>query len=204
MKLKFFLFFSLPLFLNAQVYSGSYGKYKHKWTLKINPDSSIILIKNIDNFGYQEYTGSIKRTNDTLFTIQTDPSFSQTACRAIGDSVLYVSLDSTTLKATPTITILYPDKYTVALPTAGNNHLKIPLDKKHFDVTKAKSAFYISAAHRNPISKLEVLTRFEAGDEYGLEFYSEKAISFDIVIKKNKVRKIGKGLIEPFILVKQP
>ncbi len=113
------------LTIGQNIYSGLHGKYKHKWTLKINPDSSIFLVKNIDSLGYKEYAGKISKINDTLFNIKLRSDFSQCASRAVGDSKFYVYLDSVLSKAIKEVTIVYSNSE--IFKTSVNNQKRITI-----------------------------------------------------------------------------
>ncbi len=52
------------------LFTGRDNKYGQNYTLNISIDSSIILISaNESLINYREYTGDIRKINDTLFNI---------------------------------------------------------------------------------------------------------------------------------------
>jgi hypothetical protein len=197
------IFILLPFIVCGQsLYSGFHGKYKRKWTLKINQDSSVILTCNVGNNSYNEYNGHIKKINDTLYNIQTNLTFSQIRCRAIGDSFIYVGIDTSLVKVIDTVKIEYSNKDIESFLTQKKNEITIPINKKLFNSDPNKKFFYLNVGHVNPINYNVVKTQYKIGEEYCVEIYTEKDINFNVVIKNNKLRKIGKRQIDDFTLTK--
>jgi len=194
------IFLTISVFSFGQTYNGVYGKYKHNWVLKINPDSTIILEHDDENAAYDEYSGTIRKINDTLFTINAKMMFAQNKARAIGDSVIYIRLDSTAQKDIQNIKLTYLNGNISTIPANGKRKITIPIDKKLFNSQPNENIFFLSVGHKNPLNNKEIKTAFKIGEEYCLELYSGWEERFNVVIKKNNIRKIGKGHIDNFIL----
>lgn len=150
----------IPFFLTGQtIYSGQFNKYNYKWDLKINSDSSISLVRSGST--YDEYNGSIKRINDTLFNIKAKLSFCQTKCRAIGDSLFYLTTDSIIRNTAKNIKITYSNNVLANFPITAKDNMTIPLNKTLFNSDPGKNYFNVSIGHINPITGKEVVSKYK-------------------------------------------
>ena len=202
-KIILILTFAPFLTIGQNIYSGLHGQYKYKWTFKINPDSSVFLTKNIDSYGYEEYSGKISRNNDTLFNIKLRLDFAQCACRAVGDSKLYVSLDSSLSKTIEQLTVVYSNSETSKTSVSKQKKIIIPLNKKLSSTDPMSDFFYVTTGHKNPIDNSEVKTLYKVKDEFCVELFQRNGGLIKVVIKGDKLRKIGKGVVDNFTLLKQ-
>lgn len=193
--------FSIPFFTTGQaLYSGKYNKYHYKWDLKVNNDSTIVLVRSGST--YDEYAGAIKRINDTLFNIKASLIFCQTKCRAIGDSLFYLTVDSTIRRAQSVIKLSYPNNKIVEHSIKDKDNIVVPLNKKLFDSNPDKNYFYVSLGHKNPITKEEVISRYSLTDEYCMAAYAEAKVDFNVKIKNGVLKSEGKNQIDKLFLRK--
>jgi hypothetical protein len=195
-----FVFLTVSVSSFGQTYQGTYGKYSHNWLLKIYPDSSIIIEQDNRYGSYEEYAGTLRKLNDTLFAIKARLVFAQNKARAIGDSLIYIRMDSAIQKDIQNIMLTYFNGNMITIPTNWKSIITIPIDKKLFNSESEKNIFFLSAGHLNPIDKTEIKTEFKIGEEYCIEFFTGWEEIFNVVIKNNKLTKTGKGHIDNFVL----
>lgn len=201
MKKYIFILSIIPFFLNGQtIYSGQFNKYNYKWDLKINSDSSLFLIRSGST--YDEYNGSIKRINDTLYNIKAKLAFCQTKCRAIGDSLFYLTTDSIIRNTSKNIKITYSNNVIDNFSITDKDKMTIPLNKKLFNSDPDKSYFNVSIEHINPITGKEVVSKYKIQNEYCISLYSDNEISFLVTIKNNLLSKNSKDQIDNLALRK--
>ena len=191
----------IPFFLTGQtLYFGKYNKYHYKWDLKINNDSTILLVRSGST--YDEYTGSIKSINDTLFNIDANLVFCQTKCRAIGDFLFYLTTDSIVRRAHPNIKVTYSNTKTIEYPFVDKNNMIIPLNKKLFNSNPDKNHFRVSLGHKNPITQEEVINEYNLSDEYCMTIYIGNKVNFKVKIKNGVLKSEGKDQIDKLLLRK--
>ncbi len=192
----------IPFFLTGQIiYSGQFNKYNYKWDLKINSDSSISLVRSGST--YDEYNGSIKRINDTLFNIKAKLSFCQTKCRAIGDSLFYLTTDSIIRNTAKNIKITYSNNVLANFPITAKDNMTIPLNKTLFNSAPGKNYFNVSIGHINPITGKEVLSKYKIQNEYCIAIYADNEFTFQVTIKNNRLSKNSKDQIDNLALRKR-
>jgi hypothetical protein len=193
----------LSFFAKAQhIYSGS-SKGQHKWQLRINADSSVNLVREVGNYSYEEYKGHIQRLNDTLFDVNVKLDYAQSICRAISDSILFVTVDTLLQPSVTYVMTKYAGEEKFSFPVSNRSHLQIPVYKRIYRPNTDQRFFSVYAGHKHAISQKDVVTNYKLTDEYGLEIYSGGSSSFKLSIKKGIAKKIGKGGMDPFILTKQ-
>lgn len=192
----------IPFFLTGQIiYSGQFNKYNYKWDLKINSDSSISLVRSGST--YDEYNGSIKRINDTLFNIKAKLSFCQTKCRAIGDSLFYLTTDSIIRNTAKNIKITYSNNVLANFPITAKDNMTIPLNKTLFNSAPGKNYFNVSIGHINPITGKEVVSKYKIQNEYCIAIYADNEFTFQVTIKNNLLSKNSKDQIDNLALRKR-
>lgn len=192
----------IPFFLTGQIiYSGQFNKYNYKWDLKINSDSSISLVRSGST--YDEYNGSIKRINDTLFNIKAKLSFCQTKCRAIGDSLFYLTTDSIIRNTAKNIKITYSNNVLANFPITAKDNMTIPLNKTLFNSAPGKNYFNVSIGHINPITGKEVVSKYKIQNEYCIAIYADNEFTFQVTIKNNRLSKNSKDQIDNLALRKR-
>ncbi|MEJ1241674.1 hypothetical protein WBG78_26235 [Chryseolinea sp. T2] len=200
-----FVFLSLliPFLSHGQtLYSGP-GNYDHKWFLKINPDSSIVLLRNIQDSGFDEYLGRISRKNDSLFVVKVKLHFEQEPCLSINESALYIHFDSIYSRKIGKVAIVYSNSESVTIPVNNRTKIEVPLSNKISRSNSDKEFFYVTANHKNPIDNSEMRTHYKNKDSYCLGFRQGESETFRVIIKDDKVRKFGKvGSIPNFTLSK--
>ena len=203
MRQLVFLSLLLPFLSHGQtLYSGP-GNYDHKWFLKINPDSSIVLLRNIQDSGFDEYLGKISRRNDSLFVVKVKLQFNQAPCQSVDESALYIHFDSIYSRKIGKVAIVYSNSEKVTIPVNNRTMIDVPLSNKISRSDPDKEFFYVTADYKNPIDNGEMRTHFKNKDSYCLEFRQGESETFRVIIKNDKVRKFGKvGSIPNFTVSK--
>ncbi len=186
-----FILIFIPIVANGQkIYSGICGEFKHNWTLKIGVDNSVIMTRNIDNSGYEEYFGTIQRVSDSIFNITAKLTYGQSICRSLGDSILYVSLDTVMQKKILNVFLINKNGRLISVSIDKRNRFNIPLDKHFYSSDKDNNFFQIFAGHKNPISGKIVTTYLYYGIGSCLEFFTGNESKFNVIVNKDKIIKI--------------
>lgn len=165
-------------------------------------DSSIFLLYHIEDYGYKEFSGKISRVNDSVFNVKVHLDFAQIICKAAYDLKMYVTIDSSMQKSIQNITLVYSNSEKSKFPINNQEQLEIPLNNKLNRSDPKKNFFYATVNHKNPIDNSEIRTQFKNKDSYCVTIHQGNTESFQFIIKNNKVRKIGKGSVDNFILTK--
>jgi hypothetical protein len=169
---------------------------RYNCTFRINKDSSINFIYNRDFNGiYGDHNGTIKKINDTLYSVSATMTIGQFYMKTFDIDTIYIQLDSNIARQLDKIEIEYSDgktrKQLQGYDRMGQpiNLLKIPIDKKLFNQKKRMDYITITINRKNFLT--DNFLSFKIPFGAAASFTSGEKITFDIVIKENKIWTVG-------------
>ena len=191
--LKFFLLtllFAAPLFSTGQTLYEGKSHSKIEVAIQINPDSTFIFVQKHGNQYYDEFRGQINQLNDSVYHLSGKRYLMQAICRAIGDSLLYVQLDSTALERTRALLLTYSNKQSISLLDHSREaEFTVPINTDLFNPQSGKDYFNVYAGYLNPITGNPVKTTYTIHDEFCFTLYAGgNPLSLDIIVNKKTLK----------------
>jgi len=165
---------------------------RYNCSFRINKDSSINFIYDRDFNGvYGEHKGRIKKINDTLYRVSATMTIGQFYMKSFYNDTIYIQLDSNIARQLDKIQIEYTDGKTRKQLQGYDRMenpiglLKIPVDKKLFNEKKATDYITIIINRKNCLTDNFLSFKIPFGS--AASFTSGQKITFDVVIKNNKL-----------------
>jgi|JI10StandDraft_1071094.scaffolds.fasta_scaffold149724_1 hypothetical protein len=177
------------------------GKQSNKFkiyncSIRINKDSSVNFIYDRDLNGvYGDHYGSINKINDTLFRVSATMTIGQFYMKSFNNDTIYIQLDSNIARQLDKIQIEYTDgktrKQLQGYDRMGNpvRLLKVPVDKKLFNEKKGMDFITITINRKNFLTDNFLSFKIPFGS--AASFTSGQKITFDVIIKTNKLWTVG-------------
>ncbi|HTL83077.1 MAG TPA: hypothetical protein VL651_15295 [Bacteroidia bacterium] len=197
-------FLLIGTLLHSQIYTGSstnssgkhYGCY-----FKIDPDSSIRFTTSGKDIGiYADYTGTIRRVNDSVYHVTTTMRFCQSYFTSPNTDTLYIRIDSSIALQLDEIEVNYADgihrKTFRGYDTLGRAIalVRVPIDKKLYNRNAATDSVKIIVNRMNPVTNdfLSIQVRYG----FSVFYAAGEKLEFDVEIKDDKLRTVNqKGLV---------
>ena len=169
---------------------------RYNCSFHINKDSSINFIYDRNFNGvYGDHYGSIKKINDTLYRVSATMTIGQFYMKSFDNDTIYIQLDSIIARQLDKIQLAYTDGKTreqlQGYDRMGNpiRLLKILVDKKLFNEKKGIDFITITINRKNFLTDNFLSFKIPFGS--AASFTSLQKITFDAVIKNNKLWTIG-------------
>lgn len=169
---------------------------RYNCTFRINKDSSINFIYDRDFNGiYGDHIGTIRKINDTLYRVSATMTIGHFYMKSFDNDTIYIQVDSSIARQLDKIQIEYTDgktrKHLQAYDRTGNpiELLKIPVDKNLFNEKKGTDYITITINRKNFLTDNFLSFKIPFGST--ASFTSGQKITFDVVIKDNKLWTVG-------------
>lgn len=169
---------------------------RYNCTFRINKDSSINFIYDRDfNSIYGEHKGTIKKVNDTLYSVSATMTIGQFYMKSFDNDTIYIQLDSRIARHLDKISLEYTDgktrKHLQGYDRNGKPMpiLKTPVDKNLFNEKKGTDYVTILINRKNFLTDNFLAFKIPFGSS--ASFTSGQKIEFDLVIKNNKLWTVG-------------
>lgn len=196
LKMKQLLFIIIAVQLSfttfgQTIFSGTHNEFKniHDWTLRINKDSSINLIYELNKKSfYGEYVGRIKEINDTLFNVSVRLIIGQHIMKAPYTDSITIQMDTTIARQIDKISIRYTNGTSIGISKFNKQWhqyygISIPNNKLYYNRTKEKNRIFITINRKNNI--IDEFLSFGIPFGSAASFSTGVVIEFQLTIKNN-------------------